>query len=103
MDNALFGVPQKIKKVCHRTSLSAYIQAVKLVARTEAYSSALRFRAFREGGGMYQGLGGGFYVKFGRNRSFSVMTDWNTPRYFVPASPLVVMSVRCTAFLVPVL
>ena len=39
---------RKIEKVCHCVSSRAYIQAVKLVARTEAYSSALRFRAFRE-------------------------------------------------------
>ena len=34
------------KKVCHRLSSGAYIQTVKLVARTEASSSALRFRVF---------------------------------------------------------
>ena len=32
------------KKVCHWLSLGAYIHLVKLVARTEASSSALRFR-----------------------------------------------------------
>ena len=36
-----------LKKVCHRLSLGAYIHLVKLVARTEASSSALRFRVSR--------------------------------------------------------
>ena len=35
------------EKVCHRLSLGAYIHLVKLVARTEASSSALRFRVSR--------------------------------------------------------
>ena len=47
--NRVCGYWQKFffKKVCHRLSLDAYIHLVKLVARTEASSSALRFRVFR--------------------------------------------------------
>lgn len=37
-----------------------------------------------------------------QNKSARVTTDWNTPRYFVSASPVVVTRVRCTALRVPV-
>ena len=36
------------EKVCHRAPSRAYLQVVKLVAQTEASSSALRFCAFME-------------------------------------------------------
>jgi len=41
---------KKFQKSCHSRGTPAYLQVVKLVARTEASSSALRFRAFMEGG-----------------------------------------------------
>ena len=41
------GTKKVLEKVCHRASLGAYLQMVKLVARTEARFTEFRFRAFR--------------------------------------------------------
>ena len=95
------------KKVCHRLSLGAYIHLVKLVARTEASSSALRFRVSRrcffcgvshKGQERWEDMSEGAFLSLPRKKNFKIFCHRRHRRAYSPVADPIKSRVLCVSW-----